>query len=292
MVLRVVSPSNAQPLVREKKLVMIKKKFGKRLSKRAVQEMPIAFLIPNFITIMAVCSGLTSVKFAMDGLFPYSIVCILLAVLFDGLDGPAARFLGATSKFGGQLDSFADLINFGVSPGLVMYYATLKDLGNMGWVVVVFFTTCLMLRLSRFNVSMIDHHEFKQPPTSWRHKFSVGLPAPASAYWCLSPLIFYHGFGHPWFLYPKVVAINCVIASFLMVSRLPTILINHISIKPKTSLPLIAGVLLFLGMVVSEPWGTLSYFAIAYLLAMPWVVYLYLKEKKRHHVQKSHNEIK
>jgi CDP-diacylglycerol--serine O-phosphatidyltransferase len=267
-------------IIKDQANFLSKKRISRRFPRRRVKEMPLFFLLPNFITIMAACSGLSAIKFAMDGFFGYAVTCILVAVILDGLDGATARFFKASSKFGAQLDSLADLVNFGVSPAMVMYYVCLKDLAHMGWMVVIFFITCLMLRLSRFNVATMERSDYPSP--QWRQRFSVGLPAPTAGYWCLAPLIFCKGFDQPWFLNPNIVAINCLMASFLMISRIPTILVNRLSIKHKSSVPLIAFILLFLGVVLAHPWNILSYVAIVYVLFMPFIFYRYLKEKKKH----------
>ena len=139
-------------------------------------------ILPNMLTLMGVCIGLTSMKFALDGRFELAIVAIIFAALIDGLDGRIARLIKATSKVGKELDSLTDMISFGVAPAFIMYFWNLNTLGRFGWLLCLVYIICVALRLARFNVNS------NQEP-SWRDNFFEGVPSPAGGILVLTPLI-------------------------------------------------------------------------------------------------------
>ncbi len=182
-------------------------------------KVPVRLLIPNFVTLMALCAGLTAIRMAMEHRFEMAIYVILIAAFLDGIDGRIARFLKASSRFGAELDSLADFVNFGVVPGLVLFIWTLQGAshGSIGWIVVLIFAMSMILRLARFN-TMIDAPN--QP--RWKSNYFVGVPAPAGAFLVLLPL-YLHLLGLPFVkeAYPFVMAYMLLI-SFLVISRIPT----------------------------------------------------------------------
>jgi CDP-diacylglycerol--serine O-phosphatidyltransferase len=140
-------------------------------------------ILPNMLTLIGVCIGLTSIRFALDEKFEFAIIAILFAALFDWLDGRIARLIKGTSEVGKELDSLADVISFGVAPAFIMYFWTLSSLGKFGWLVCLIYVSCVALRLARFNVNS------NQEP-SWRDNFFEGVPSPAGGILVLTPLIF------------------------------------------------------------------------------------------------------
>lgn len=234
-------------------------------------------MIPNIITIMSMCAGLSSIKMAMANRWDLAIVAILLSAFLDGMDGRVARLLGATSRFGEMMDSLSDLVTFGVAPSLVLYLCCVSKLGNPGWVAVLFFSVCMALRLARFNASLINPTA-TQP--TWTEGFFVGIPAPAGALLSLTPIILHLHFGYDWLLFPKLVAINMILVGCLMVSRIPTIAIKNLHVSHKMIMPLMLLVVILLGAIYSEPWLTLGLIAMAYFLTLPFTFFKHRKLKK------------
>ncbi len=256
----------------------IKGRFQKKLAGRRIKVEPFAALFPHTITVTALCSGLTGIRQALLENWEGAIFAILLAAFLDGIDGRLARLLGTSSHFGAELDSFADLINFGVVPALVMYFYSLQSLGNPGWAVVLFFSTCMVLRLARFNVMAFDETKFPL----WGKNFSVGAPAPAAALLCLSPLIFELAF--PGVKFNSVaVAFIMICVGGLMVSRLPTLSFKKLPLNHQHTIPVVLAVVTFFGCLYSAPWQTLVLIIFCYVVTMPlvcWRCRLFVKEQQ------------
>lgn len=255
-----------------KKKGFLKGRFKKKLGERRMKVEPLTALLPHIITVTALCAGLTAIRFALQENWERAIFVVLLAAFLDGVDGRVARLLGTSSHFGAELDSFADVINFGIAPALMMYFFSLHALGNPGWAVVLFFSICMVLRLARFNV--MAHDETKLP--LWGKHFSVGAPAPAAALLCLSPLIFELAFPKLHFG-PVIVAFMMVCVGGLMVSRIPTMSLKNLPLTQHDTIPVVLMVVVLLGCLYSTPWVTLSITIILYVLTMPWVYWKYLK---------------
>ena len=172
-------------------------------------------ILPNMLTLIGVCIGLTSIRFALDGRFEFAIIAIIFAALIDGLDGRIARLIKGTSKVGKELDSLTDMISFGVAPAFVMFFWKLNTLGRFGWLLCLIYVICVALRLARFNVNS------NQEP-SWRDNFFEGVPSPAGAILVLTPLIFsLSGFDMIQLNYDLIVPIFFVATSFLLISKFP-----------------------------------------------------------------------
>jgi CDP-diacylglycerol---serine O-phosphatidyltransferase len=248
----------------------LKGRFQKKLVERRIKVEPFAALLPHIVTVTALCFGLTGIRLALLENWEGAIFAILLAAFLDGVDGRLARLLGTSSHFGAELDSFADLINFGVAPALVMYFFALQNLGNPGWAVVLFFCTCMVLRLARFNVMAFD--ETKLP--LWGKNFSVGAPAPAAALLCLSPLICELAFPGVQFNEVVVAAIMVCVGG-LMVSRVPTLSFKKLPLNHQHTIPVVLVVVTFLGCLYSAPWQTLALIIFCYVLTMPVVYWQY-----------------
>ena len=216
-------------------------------------------LIPNLITISCLCVGFSSIYLALNDQYQWAVGCILIAMILDGVDGKIARLLNRVSLLGGQLDSLADLVNFGVCPGLLAYFVALKEWSNVGWGIVLLLVISLCFRLARFNVAMNE-----EPPT-WGRYFSTGLPAPAGACIALLPLSLYFSTDYDFFISPASFAISLIVASLLMVSRFPTFLLNKIPIKSHYIFYLLFFSLILIILMVSYFWATVSCVCLLYL---------------------------
>src|ERR1700757_4713437 len=144
---------------------------------------PVRTLLPNLITLLALCAGLTAIRLAVEDKLEWAVAAIVFAALLDGIDGRVARMLKGTSRFGAELDSLADFVNFGVAPALILYFWALHELGNAGWIAAMVFAICAGLRLARFNVMIDDPNR-----PAWAANFFVGMPAPGGAITVLLPI--------------------------------------------------------------------------------------------------------
>ncbi|MCV0397700.1 MAG: CDP-diacylglycerol--serine O-phosphatidyltransferase [Rhizobiaceae bacterium] len=243
-----------------------------------IREIPLRMVLPNLITILAICAGLTGVRLAFEHRFEMAVALVLFAAFLDGIDGRAARMLKATSKFGAQMDSLADIVNFGVAPGLVLYAFLLDQAGSAGWIAAVLFAIACGLRLARFNVLEEDA---KRP--IWQTEYFVGVPAPAGAVLVMLPV--YLGFLG---LQPSVAAAwiasaYTVLIGFLLVSRLPVWSAKTWGQRVKRDLviPILLGVVLFVLLLASYPWHVMAAGVIAYLVFLPLSFRAYAKRMER-----------
>jgi len=228
--------------------------------------MPLRSLIPNSITIFALCAGLTSIRFAMEGRFEAAVAAILVASILDALDGRVARLLQSTSRFGAELDSLTDFVNFGVAPVVVLYLWSLVDIGGVGWIAVLGFTICAALRLARFNVALEDPDK-----PVWAGNYFVGVPAPAGALLVLLPL--YVSFLDLPAIrdFSPLIAVHCAFVAFLMVSRIPTFSGKRLGLRitRDMALPILLFVGLSAALILSYPWMTLVMLSVGYLASIP-----------------------
>jgi CDP-diacylglycerol--serine O-phosphatidyltransferase len=243
--------------------------------------LPLTMLIPNIITIAALCAGLTSVRYALDQKWEMAVAFIVLAAVMDGMDGRLARLLNATSKFGAQLDSLADFISFGVAPALILYLWQLQyiEVKGLGWGLVLFFATAMALRLARFNTALEDD---KKP--EWKERFFVGVPAPSGAGLLLFPMIamFFANDKLGILTYPfpiYTLAGYLVIIALLMVSRIPTFSFKRMTIEREYVPFILVGTVIFIALLILEPWAMLSLVAIAYLCLIPVSIARYFHYK-------------
>src|SRR5471030_1247624 len=219
-------------------------------NRRGLRGFSVNRLIPNVLTLAALCSGLTAIRFALQGQFRLAVIAIIVAAIFDALDGRVARRLGVTSQFGAELDSLSDFLCFGVAPALVLYLASLKDGGALGWVATLMFPICSALRLARFNTALISD----TPPPAWTGSFFTGVPAPAGALLALIPLVMSFEGEARWPRHPLVVGAVMVLIGGLMVSRLPTFSFKRGRVPRHLVLPALLAVALVMGVIASSPW--------------------------------------
>ncbi|MEJ8572891.1 CDP-diacylglycerol--serine O-phosphatidyltransferase [Microbaculum marinum] len=234
--------------------------------RRSIRGVPVRMLLPSMMTLLALCSGLTSIRLSFEGDFPIAIAAIVLAAVLDALDGRVARALKSTSRFGAELDSLADFVNFGVAPSILLYAWLLDGLGNIGWIAGLVFAVCGALRLARFNVALDD----KDRP-AWAGRFFVGVPAPAGALTVLLP-IYLQLAGVPTLeAGAPVVLLYELVIGFLMVSRLPSFSGKQLGerIPREYVLPVFMGVVLVTALLIAFPWQVLAVGSVLYLSSLP-----------------------
>jgi CDP-diacylglycerol--serine O-phosphatidyltransferase len=234
-------------------------------------------LIPNVLTLAALCSGLTAIRFALQGEFRLAVIAVIVAAIFDALDGRVARRLGVTSRFGAELDSLSDFLCFGVAPALVLYLASLKDGGALGWVATLMFPICSALRLARFNTGLLAD----TPPPAWTGSYFTGVPAPAGALLALIPLVVSFEAEAAWPRHPLVVGATLVVVGGLMVSRLPTFSFKKGRVPRHLVLPSLLGAALVMGVIASSPWIGLSLLGLVYLCLIPFSWLAYQRQSSR-----------
>ena len=239
---------------------------------RRFRFIPVRTLLPNLITLLALCAGLTAIRLAVEDKLEWAVAAIVFAALLDGIDGRIARMLKGASRFGAELDSLADFVNFGVAPALMLYFWTLHELKSAGWIAGMVFAICTGLRLARFNVMIEDPDK-----PAWAANFFTGIPAPAGAIIVLLPIyVYFLGLPRLSFTAPVTLVYTLAIA-FLMVSRLPVFSGKRVGkrVAPEMVLPVCVAVVLFFALLVAYPWEVLTIGTIAFLASLPlgWMSY-------------------
>lgn len=226
--------------------------------------LPLRVIAPNIITVLAMCTGVTAVRLAYEGRFELAAIMILVAGLFDGLDGRIARMLRGSTKFGAELDSLSDVVNFGVVPSFTLYFWVLKEGGGFGWIAVLAFIICAALRLARFNTALDDPH---QP--AWKANFFTGIPTTIAAFLALMPM--YMAFALDWegAKQPQLISIYLLVLAGLMVSRVPAFSFKKIRIERGSILFVLLGVGFAAAVLVSYPWGGLFGLGALYVATLP-----------------------
>ena len=232
-------------------------------------------ILPNMLTLIGVCIGLTSIRFALDEKFEFAIIAVIFAALIDGLDGRIARLIKGTSKVGKELDSLTDMISFGVAPAFIMYFWKLNTLGRFGWLLCLIYVICVALRLARFNVNS------NQDP-SWKDNFFEGVPSPAGGIVVLTPLIIsLTDFNYIQLNYDIIVPAFFITTSLLLISKFPSYSFKKIVIQRKTTIFLLFGIVLFFGLLLIYPFNVISISVVIYLLMLPISFFHYQKLKKQ-----------
>ncbi|MCU7611462.1 CDP-diacylglycerol--serine O-phosphatidyltransferase [Anaplasma capra] len=230
----------------------------------------IAKLFPSMVTMLGLCSGLTSIKYTFAGQWEPAVTFIVIAALMDGLDGRVARMLHSATNFGAQLDSFADFLSFGVAPAFLLYFWLLYSMRAVGWMLVMIFVVCMSIRLARFNVSLYDEDERED----WKKFFFVGVPAPIGALLSLIPvmLTFYDG-DVTWIsskvLNKNTVAVYLAFVAFLSVSNIPTISAKHHNIPRRWFYMLVTLLTILMVLAITNPWVMFPLMGLLYLVSIP-----------------------
>ncbi len=236
-------------------------------------------LLPNIFTLVGVCIGLTSIKFAFDGKFELAVIAIIVAGIIDGLDGRIARLIGGASKVGKELDSLTDVISFGVAPAFIMYFFVMKDLGRIGWLISLIYVVCVALRLARFNIT-------SNADPSWRDNFFEGVPSPAGGILVLMPLIY--SFSEIQFFnfdYNVLVPVFFLVISVLLISKIPTYSLKKIVVRRSITVFLLFSIVLFFGLLLIFTFNTILIAGIIYFLVIPISSMHFLSLKKKFSTQ-------
>ena len=228
-------------------------------------------ILPNILTLVGVCIGLTSIKFAFDGKFELSIIAVVIAGVIDGLDGRIARLIKGTSKVGKELDSLTDVISFGVAPAFIMYFWSLNEIGRLGWLIALIYVICVALRLARFNVNSAVE-------SSWKDNFFEGIPSPAGGILVLMPLIY--SLSEVQFFnldYNIIVPTLFIIISILLISKIPTYSLKKIVVPRSATIFLLLFVVLYFGLLLIYSFNTMIISGLLYLLMVPVSTIHYFK---------------
>src|SRR3569833_1537693 len=238
--------------------------------RRRFKAIPVRTLLPNLITLLALCAGLTAIRMAIESRLDLALAAIVFAALLDGIDGRVARMIKGQSRFGAELDSLADFVNFGVTPALILYFWQLHDLNNFGWIAAMIFAISSCLRLARFNTQIDQPHDMP-----FAANYFTGVPAPLGALCVLLPMYLVL-VGLPQLPSPIILLFTLTMA-FLMVSRLPVYSGKKLGarVSPEAAVPLVIFVVLFIAVLISYPWYVLSVGSLIYLAALPfsWAAY-------------------
>ncbi len=241
-------------------------------------------ILPNMFTLVGVCIGLSSIKFAFDGNFKFSIIAIIVAAIIDGLDGRIARLIKGTSRVGKELDSLTDVISFGVAPAFIMYFWSLNQIGRVGWLICLIYVMCVALRLARFNVS-------SEAEPSWRDNFFEGIPSPAGGVLVLLPLVYsFSEFQIIKLNYDLFVPIFFIIVSILLISKIPTYSFKKIKVQRNFTIFLLLGVVFYFGLILIYTFNALVLSALLYLLMIPISTAHYFNINKKYNIQEENNE--
>ena len=250
-----------------------------QLSRQKLTSLPFRKIAPNIVTLLALCAGVTSIRYSIQADWAKAVLCVFIAAFFDLLDGRVARMLKGSTKFGAELDSLSDFVSFGVAPSILLYQWTLFDLPKFGWFFCLFMSIGMAMRLARFN-TMLDE---EPQPEYWNH-FFVGVPAPAAAALAMMPIMISFDFpSWNWLIRSNAFcAILLVLVTFLMVSRIPTFSTKRLKIPSYLFLPIILVVVLFASFVISQPWLTLGIATLCYALSIPVGMVVFLNEKRKY----------
>ena len=245
---------------------------------KIVSDKKARMILPNALTLIGVCIGLSSIKFALDSKFELSIIAIIVAAVFDGLDGRIARLIKGTSKVGKELDSLTDVISFGVAPAFIMYFWSLKNLGKFGWLLCLIYVVCVTLRLARFNIN-------SNTEPSWRDNFFEGVPSPAGGIIVLMPLIFSLSELDIFNVnYNLIVPIFFITTSFLLISKFPTYSLKRIVIPRSMTIFLLFGIVLFFGLLLIYTFKVIALSGLVYLSLIPISFLHYQKINKQNNI--------
>ncbi len=243
-----------------------------RPPRRRLRGLSINRLIPNALTLMGLCAGMTAIRWALEERWEVAVAAVVVAMVIDGLDGPVARLMKATSEFGAQLDSLADFVNFGVTPAIIVYLWAMQGLGGLAWALALVYAMCCALRLARFNAALTQDDK-----PAWSSKFFVGVPAPAGAGLMLLPMVLSFKLGDEIFRSEVLNGAVFIGVAALMVSQLPTYSSKRIKVPLRHVGFVLIGVGAFAAFLVSTPWVTLSVAGLVYLVSIPMAQFSFRK---------------
>ena len=232
------------------------------------------YILPNLLTLIGVCLGISSIKFALDSNYSLAIIFLMVAALLDALDGRIARLIKGTSEFGKELDSLTDFVSFGIAPAFIMYFWELKNFGKIGWAITLIYSVCCVLRLARFNLTKINEEE------SWKENFFEGIPSPAGGILILLPLIY--ELSNFEFIQDvrKFTPYLIIIIAALLISKLPTFSLKKITIPRKLTIFILLGVGIIFVSLIFFTFESLFILGIGYLSLLPVSFVIYKKRNK------------
>lgn len=247
------------------------------MSKQKLKALPFRKIAPNIVTMLALCAGVTSIRYSIQEEWMKAVVCIFIAAVFDWFDGRVARLLKGSTRFGAELDSLSDFVSFGVAPAIMLYQWSLFDLPKFGWFFCLLMVVGMAMRLARFNTMLDDEPQ----PSYWSH-FFVGVPAPAAAALALMPVLISFDFPELKFVRSHAFCgvLLCIVA-FLMVSRIPTFSTKHLRVNTSWLIPLMLAVTLFVSSLISQPWFTLGFLTVLYAVSIPFGIWVFIREKRK-----------
>ena len=227
------------------------------------------YILPSVLTLIGVCLGITSIKFAMDGNFGFAVLFIIVAAILDGLDGRVARMIKGTSDFGKELDSLTDFVSFGIAPVFIIYFWELNQFGRIGWLLVLLFSVCCVLRLARFNLTKFDSNE------EWKMNFFQGIPSPAGGCLILFPIMYELSSFSFLFQIKNLSPFLVILASILLISKVPTFSFKKIVVQRKMTLFLLLGFGLFFVSIIQFTYETMAICCLLYLILIPVSIFNY-----------------
>ena len=237
---------------------------------------PVRSLAPNAITVLALCAGMVGVRFGLRGEWESAVTAILVAGVFDGLDGSVARLLKGTSRFGAELDSLSDVISFGVAPALIMYMWVLSDVRGIGWLMSLIFVICMALRLARFNTVMKDDELGAEVKAG----YYTGIPAPASAALALLPMILSFEYGFEFLKDPKICSAYMAVICIMTVSRIPTFSLKSLKIHKEHVIFVLLGIAVLASLLITDLWMTMSFVGMLYIISIPTIAIIAYRKKE------------
>ena len=250
-----------------------------QLSRQKLNALPFRKIAPNIVTLLALCAGVTSIRYSIQADWAKAVICIFVAAFFDLLDGRVARMLKGSTKFGAELDSLSDFVSFGVAPAILLYQWTMFDLPKFGWFFCLLMSIGMAMRLARFNTMLDDEPQ----PEYWNH-FFVGVPAPAAAALAIMPVMISFDFPEVnWLVRSNAFcATLMVVVTLLMVSRIPTFSTKKLKVPTYMLMPLMLIVALFASFIISQPWLTLGLATLCYAISIPVGIIVFWMEKKKY----------
>ena len=233
------------------------------------------YILPNILTLVGVCLGISSIKFSLDGNFSLAVIFILFAAILDALDGRIARMIKATSDFGKELDSLTDFVSFGIAPAFILYFWELKNYGKIGWAITLIYSVCCVLRLARFNLTRIKDNE------NWKNNFFEGIPSPAGGIIILLPLIYELTEINLIYDIKQITPYLTICVALMLVSKLPTLSFKKISVAPKSTIFILLGTGTSFILLLYFTFETLLAFGLIYLISIPVSFFIYKRQIKK-----------
>ena len=229
------------------------------------------FILPNLLTIIGVCLGISSIKFALDENYSLAVIFIVFASILDALDGRIARLIKGTTEFGKELDSLTDFVSFGIAPAFILYFWELKNYGKIGWAITLIFSVCCVLRLARFNLTKISED------SEWKLNYFEGVPSPAGAGLALLPLVYELSEFKLAVDIKNMTPFFVIIVALLLISKIPTFSLKKIKVSSQLSIFLLFGIVVIFISLIFFTFESLLVIGGIYFLSIPLSVYFYKK---------------